>query len=53
MIVMSHTPTGPGTASVVGQTDLFATVVGEVLITDTSDRSSSVLTQSAGSPFAS
>ena len=53
MIVMSHTPRGPGTATVVGQTDLFATVVGEVLITDTSDRSSSVLTQSAGSPFAS
>jgi hypothetical protein len=53
LIVMSHTPRGPATASVVGQTDQFATVVGDVLITDTSDRSSSVLTQSAGSPFGS
>ncbi len=50
---MSHTPRGPATATVFGQTDLFDTVIGDVLITDTSDRSSSVLTQSAGSPFAS
>ncbi len=53
MIVLPHTPRGPGTVIVAGQPDQFATVVGDVLITDTSDRSSSVLTHSAGSPFAS
>ncbi|MET0909322.1 MAG: hypothetical protein ABWZ99_07615, partial [Ilumatobacteraceae bacterium] len=53
LIVLPHTSRGPASAVVAGQTDLFATVTGQVLITDTSDRSSSVLTQSAGSPFAS
>jgi hypothetical protein len=52
-IVMSHTPRGPATVTVFGQVDLYDTVVGDVLITDTSDRSSSTLTQAAGSRFAS
>jgi hypothetical protein len=53
LIVMSHTPRGPATVTVFGQQDLFDTVVGEVLITDTSARSSSTLTQSAGGRFTS
>jgi len=53
LIVLPHTSRGPASAVVAGQADLFATVVGKVVITDTSDRSSSVLTQSAGSRFAS
>ena len=51
MIVLPHTPRGPGTAVVAGQIDQFSTVVGDVLITDTSDRSSPV--RSPGSPFGS
>lgn len=53
VIVMSHTPRGPADVTVVGQVDLFDSVAGEVLITDTSDRSSSTLTQTAGGRFAS
>ncbi len=51
MIVLPHTPRGPATATVLAQTDQFSTVTGNVLITDTADRSSWVLTRSAGSSF--
>ncbi len=38
VVVMSHTATGPATVSVEGQSDMFATVAGSMLVTDTSDR---------------
>ncbi len=53
LLVLPRTPRGPSSAVVAGQTDQFSTVVGDVLIAGTSDRSSSVLTHSAGSPFGS
>ncbi|MET0663344.1 MAG: hypothetical protein ABWZ42_09450, partial [Ilumatobacteraceae bacterium] len=53
LIVLPHTPRGPGTAVVTGQTDQFSDVTGNVVITDTADRSSWVLTRSASSPFVS
>ena len=53
MIVLPHTPRGPATAVVTGQTDQFSAVTGNVVITDTADRSSWVVTRSAGSPFVS
>jgi len=53
LIVLPHTSRGPASAVVAARTDQFGTVIGKVLITDTSGRSSSVLSQSAGSPFAS
>ena len=51
LIVLPHTPRGPGTAVVTGQTDQFSDVTGNVVITDTANRSSWVLTRSASSPF--
>lgn len=51
MIVLPHTQRGPATAIVAAQTDQFSTVTGNVLITDTADRSTWVLTRSASSSF--
>ncbi len=52
LVVMQHTPRGPSAAVVAAQPDLFATVVGAVLITETSSRSTSTLSNSAaGSPY--
>lgn len=39
VVLMSHTPTGPADVSVAGQTDMFATTTGTVLVTRTTDRS--------------
>lgn len=39
VVVMSHTPTGPATVVVAGQADMFPTVAGTMVVTDTSDRS--------------
>ena len=39
VVVMQHTPTGPVTVSVAGQTDMFGDVEGTMIVTRTSDRS--------------
>ncbi len=39
VVVMSHTATGPASASVEGQTDMFATAAGTLIVTDTTGRS--------------
>ena len=51
LIVLPHTPRGPATAVVTGQPDQFSDVIGNVVITDTADRSSWMVTRSASSPF--
>jgi len=39
VVVMTHTQSGPATVSIAGQTDLFATATGTLVVTETTDRS--------------
>jgi hypothetical protein len=48
VVVMSHTRSGPAVASVAGQTDLFGTATGTMLVTATSDRSSPAVLDGVG-----